>query len=79
MKVAVRPLMKRAVELLQAVRVHIPLAVVRQRRIIVLWILTMMDITPSMKMMIMIGIATGVMMIMLPEWMMRWRMRSGKS
>lgn len=39
----------------------------------------MMAIMPFMKMMITTGTAIGAMMTMLPEWMMRWRMKNGKN
>lgn len=70
---------QRAVARLQTARKLIHPAVVLQRRIRVLWILMMMATMRFMRMMIMTGIATGVMMIMLPVWMTPWKMRIGKS
>ena len=69
---------QRAVARLQTARKLIHPAVVLQRRIKVLWILMMMAKKRFMRMMIMTGIATGAMMIMLPVWMMPWKMRIGK-
>ena len=66
-KVAVLLPVKRAVVQLQAVIKQIHPAAVLQRRITVLRIPMMMAIMQFMKMMIMIGIVTGVMMNMLPE------------
>ena len=70
---------QRAVALLQTVRNLIHPAAVLQRRIRVLWILMMMATMRFMRTMITTGIATGAMMIMLPVWMMPWKMRIGKS
>ena len=70
---------QRAVVRLQTARNLIHPAVVPQRRIIVLWILMMMATMRFMKMMISTGIATGLMMIMLPAWMMLWKTKIGKS
>ena len=70
---------QRTVARLQTARKLIHPAVVLQRRIRVLWILMMMATMRFMRMMIMTGIATGVMMIMLPVWMTPWKMRIGKS
>ena len=59
----------------QAVRRHILQATAPQRSVTVPWIPMMKDITPSTRMMILIGIATRAMMIMRPVWMMQWKMR----
>ena len=69
---------QRAVALLQTVRNLIHPAAVLQRRIRVLWILMMMATMRYMRTMITTGIAIRAMMIMLPVWMMPWKMRIGK-
>ena len=69
---------QRTVARLQTARKLIHPAVVLQRRIRVLWILMMMATMRFMRTMITTGIATGAMMIMLPVWMMPWKMRIGK-
>ena len=78
LRVAILLRAQRAVALLQTVRNLIHPAAVLQRRIRVLWILMMMATMRYMRMMITTGIATGAMMIMLPVWMMPWKMRIGK-
>ena len=79
LRVAIHLPAKRAAALLQTVRRLIHPAVILQRKITVLSILTMMAIMQFTRMMIMIGIATGAMMTMLPVWMMPWKMKIGKS
>ena len=59
----------------QAVRRHILQATAPQRSVTAPWIPTMKDITPSMRMMILTGIAMRAMMIMRPAWMLPWKMR----
>lgn len=68
----------KAASLLQTARKHTPPAVALQRRVTALWILMMMATTMFMKMMTTIGIVTGAMVIMLPVWTMRWKMKIGK-
>ena len=79
LRVAILLRTQRAVARLQTARNLIHPAAVLQKRITVLWILMMMATMRFMRMMIMTGIATGVMMIMLPVWMTPWKMRIGKS
>ena len=79
LRVAILLRAQRAVVRLQTARNLIHPAVVLRRRITVLWILMMMATMQFMKMMITTGIATGAMMIMLPVWMMPWKMRIGKT
>ena len=78
LRVAILLRTQRAVARLQTARKLIHPAVVLQRRIKVLWILMMMATMRFMRTMITTGIATGAMMIMLPVWMMPWKMRTGK-
>ena len=78
LRVAILLRAQRAVALLQTVRNLIHPAAVLQRRIRVLWILMMMATMRYMRTMITTGIATGAMMIMLPVWMMPWKMKIGK-
>ena len=78
LRVAILLRAQRAEARLQTARKLIHPAVVLQRRIKVLWILMMMDTMRYMRTMITTGIATGAMMIMLPVWMMPWKMRIGK-
>ena len=79
LRVAILLRAQRAVALLQTVKNLIHPAAVLQRRIKVLWILMMMATMRFMRTMITTRIATGEMMIMLPVWMMPWKMRIGKS
>ena len=79
LRVAIHLPVQRAVARLQTARKPIHPVVVLQRRIKALWIPMMMATMRFMRMMIMTGIATGAMMIMLPVWMMPWKMRIGKS
>ena len=78
LRIAILLRVQRAVERLQTARKLIHPAAVLQRRITVLWILMMMATMRFMRTMITTGIATGAMMIMLPVWMMPWKMRIGK-
>ena len=63
----------------RAPEIHIHRAAVLHTKIIVPTIPTMKAIMPFMKMMIMIGTATGVMMTMQQVLMMQWKMRIGKN
>ena len=78
LRVAILLRAQRAVALLQTATKLIHPEVVLQRRIKALWIPMMMATMRFMRTMITTGIATGAMMIMLPVWMMPWKMRIGK-
>lgn len=82
LRVTVHLRVKRVAGLLQAARnlIHqVHPVIVHQRRKAVLQIRMMMVIMQFMMMTIMIGTATGMMRIMRPVWMMRWRMKNGKN
>lgn len=75
---AVHLQLERAVNPLRAVRRLIHQAAVLQRRVTVLWTLMMKGMMRYMKMTISIGTDTARMMIMLPVWMMRWKIWIGR-
>lgn len=80
-RAAAHPAAVHPVEVQVAVPVTAPLtaAVLPEKPPVpVLWTPMTTDITPSMKMMIMIGTATGATTIMLPAPMMLWKMRIGR-